>query len=93
MPNKYTYRRMTPAETIDASRAAGLTVSDMCKLFGRHYSEIKGYLDPDGNRSPTVCEMLMLEFLAEYPEHTPVVLDMAEVRITGQRKPGGADAA
>jgi hypothetical protein len=65
-------------------RAANLSVSDAVKLFGRHYWEIKDYMDPAKSAIPTTPEMFLLDFLSEYPEYTGIILDMANVRITGQ---------
>lgn len=87
MPNKYTYKRLNAAETSLLMKEAGMTSSDAVKLFGRHYSEVQDYLDAGSDRTPTTAEMFWLIFLSEYPEYTSVVLDMANVRITGQKGP------
>ena len=93
MPNQYLYQKMTAEEVVALMRQADLSVSDVVKLLGRDYLEVKKYMDPKyTDRKPTTAEALLLTFMAEYPEHVPTLIDMAEVRITGQRKPGGSNA-
>jgi len=84
MPNKYTFRRMNGAEVVQQMRKANLSVSDVCKLTGRHFIQVKKYMEQDDEPRPTPAEMVILDYLAEYPEAAPIMLDMAEVRITGQ---------
>lgn len=85
MPRKYRYRQMDAQEIRQLISEAGLTISDLCKLFGQDYMRIKKYFDPnDSTVNPTTPEMVVLDYLAEYPEATEIMLDMVEVRIVGQ---------
>lgn len=85
MPNKYIYEKMQPGEFGPALTKAGMTSSDAVKLFGRHYNQIRDYISGEGG--PTLLESVVLDYLGEYPDATPIMLDMAEVRIIGQGKP------
>lgn len=88
---RYIYHRMTAADVHECQDLAGLTVEEMGKLFGRHPLAIHGYLDPtldeDPKKTPTVPESLILEFLADHPEHKPDMLEIVEDMIKGERKP------
>lgn len=86
MPNKYTYEKMNAGEVSDKMRMANLSVSDMVKLTGQHFMQIKQYMEQEGDPRPNQSVALILDYLSEYPEATPIMLDMAEVRIMGQGK-------
>ena len=88
MPEKYEYQRMEGDEVVALMRAANLSVSDLTRLFGRHYIEIRAYMNPDDKRRPTVPEMFILIYLARHPQYVPVFKALADESILRQMKKG-----
>jgi hypothetical protein len=84
MPNKYLYTKPTAAEVVAKMRAANLSVSDMVKLTGRHFFDIKRMMGEGEAMKPNMAETILLDYLEEHPDAAEIMLDMAEVRIVGQ---------
>lgn len=81
MPNRYRYTPLPPAEFSSALKQAGLTTSGFMKISGAHYSDVASALKDKGLTKP--AQIITLLFLAERPEFTPVMLDIAGAKIVG----------